>query len=163
MGNASSSHDDHPNEDDELDPFDGIDTLGYRVLGVQPNSPASHAGLVSFLDFLVGANQRMLLGSGEDLEEGEEYDDVDLPLFLEENKDKAVEFCEYKYNSMFAVVYYIRYTRHLGYANCKYHLLRYIYRIVLYISLIPTFPSFLIYSGLEYQKSTTTLSAAHTF
>jgi len=82
------------NEDDEYDPFDGIDTLGYRVLGVQPNSPASKAGLVSFLDFLVGANDRMLLGSGEGLEDGEEYDDVDLPGLLEENKNakKPVEF-----------------------------------------------------------------------
>lgn len=81
---------------DDLDPFDGIDTLGYRVLGVQPNSPASRAGLVSFLDFLVGANQKMLLGSGEDLQEGEEYDDVDLPALLEENKHKPIEFCTYE-------------------------------------------------------------------
>ena len=28
-------------------------------------------------DFIVGANGEMLLGSGEDLEEGEEYDDID--------------------------------------------------------------------------------------
>jgi hypothetical protein len=90
MGNTSS-HD----YEDPYDPFDGINTLGYRVLGVQPNSPAAKAGLVSFLDFLVGANQRMLLGSGEGLEDGEEYDDVDLPLLLEENKGKAVEFRKY--------------------------------------------------------------------
>jgi len=30
--------------------------VGYRVLGVQPNSPASSAGLVSFFDFVVAAN-----------------------------------------------------------------------------------------------------------
>ena len=46
---------------------------------MQPNSPASKAGLVSFFDFLVGANETMLLGSGEDLQEGDEYEDVDFP------------------------------------------------------------------------------------
>jgi hypothetical protein len=91
MGNSASTDD---TSTDALDPFDGVDTLGYRVLGVQPNSPASAAGLVSFLDFLVGANQKMLLGSGEDLQEGQEYDDVDLPALLEEQKDKPVEFCK---------------------------------------------------------------------
>lgn len=29
---------------------------GYRVLGVQPNSPASKVGLVSFFDFVVAAD-----------------------------------------------------------------------------------------------------------
>ena len=29
--------------------------VGYRVLGVQPNSPASQAGLVSFFDFIVAS------------------------------------------------------------------------------------------------------------
>ncbi len=29
--------------------------LGYRVLGVQPNSPASEANLVSVFDFIVAA------------------------------------------------------------------------------------------------------------
>jgi hypothetical protein len=93
MGNATSDEGGGGGQhDDPYDPFDGADTLGYRVLGVQPNSPASRAGLVSFLDFLVGANQQMLLGSGQDLEDGEEYDDVDLPNLLEQNKDRPVEF-----------------------------------------------------------------------
>lgn len=109
MGNAALN----PADGDDFAEFDGIDTLGYRVLGVQPNSPgkfvqllshgclfgyklnhsrtmyfmhitASKAGLVSFFDFIVGANGEMLLGSGENLEEGEEYDDIDckLPLRL---------------------------------------------------------------------------------
>ena len=30
--------------------------VGYRVLGVQPNSPAAVGGLVSFFDFIVAAN-----------------------------------------------------------------------------------------------------------
>lgn len=101
MGNSTSQldptrleNDDDPNEEDYDDPFDGIDTLGYRVLGVQPNSPAATAGLVSFLEFLVGANGKMLLGSGEDLEPGQEYDDVDFPSLLEENKGKDVELCK---------------------------------------------------------------------
>jgi hypothetical protein len=43
MGNSS------PNLQDE-------EEVGYRVLGVQANSPASKGGLVSFFDFLVAAN-----------------------------------------------------------------------------------------------------------
>lgn len=31
-------------------------TCGYRVLGVQPNSPASKVGLVSFFDFIIAAD-----------------------------------------------------------------------------------------------------------
>jgi hypothetical protein len=92
MGNSSSATADGEYYDE--DPFDGADTLGYRVLGVQPNSPAAKAGLVSFLDFLVGANGKMLLGSGADLQEGEEYDDVDLPAFLQEHIGQEIEFCE---------------------------------------------------------------------
>jgi len=90
MGNASSA-----NDYDEHDPFDGIDTIGYRVLGVQPDSPAAAAGLVSFLDFIVGAADQMLLGSGEDLEPGEAYNDVDFAGLLQEYKDKEIELCEY--------------------------------------------------------------------
>lgn len=33
---------------------------GYRVLGVQPNSPASKVGLVSFFDFIVAADGECL-------------------------------------------------------------------------------------------------------
>jgi len=106
MGNSEShnDHDDHGNDDDggdddqivpQDDPFDGIETLGYRVLGVQPDSPAAAAGLVSFLDFLVGVQGQMLLGSGADLEPGDEYDDVDLPAVLEEHKGQDLEFCEF--------------------------------------------------------------------
>ena len=98
MGNATSSSD-HPNNNDDTtdnliedDPFDGIETLGYRVLGVQPNSPASKAGLVSFLDFLIGCNDQMLLGSGEHLQPGMEYDDIDLPTLLSDNKGVELEF-----------------------------------------------------------------------
>lgn len=83
------------------DPFDGSETLGYRVLGVQPHSPASAAGLVSFLDFLVGANGQLLLGSGEELQEGQEYNDIDLPAFLQEHKNVQVEFC-----TLLFIIYY---------------------------------------------------------
>ncbi|KAL3788035.1 hypothetical protein HJC23_008379 [Cyclotella cryptica] len=89
MGNDASTHYEEP--EDEFSKFDGIETLGYRVLGVQPNSPASAAGLVSFLDFLVGCNGVMLMGSGEGLEEGEEYDDVDFPALLRDNEGKELE------------------------------------------------------------------------
>jgi len=87
MGNEASS----PGHDDEFAKFDGIETLGYRVLGVQPNSPASTAGLVSFLDFLVGCNGEMLMGSGEGLEEGDEYADLDFPSLLKDNAGKELE------------------------------------------------------------------------
>jgi hypothetical protein len=93
MGNEASSYqeggeDDYP---DEYAKFDGIETLGYRVLGVQPNSPASAAGLVSFLDFLVGVNGEMLMGSGEGLQEGDAYEDIDFPALLKENNGKELE------------------------------------------------------------------------
>ena len=91
MGNAESTNDD---EFDEFAKFEGIDTLGYRVLGVQPNSPASRAGLVSFFDFLVGANGKILLASGEDLQEGQEYDDVDFPALCQEFLNKPLELCK---------------------------------------------------------------------
>ena len=96
MGNeaSSSSNNSYHEEDsypEEFAKFDGIETLGYRILGVQPNSPASAAGLVSFLDFLVGCDGKMLLGSGEGLAEGEEYDDVDFPALLRENVGKELE------------------------------------------------------------------------
>lgn len=103
MGN-SNSHDNNSNGSnrndneavlDDTDPFDGIDTIGYRVLGVQPNSPASKAGLVSFLDFLIGAENQMLLGSGEHLQPGEEYDDVDLPALLQSYQGRSMEFCTF--------------------------------------------------------------------
>lgn len=44
MGNNNSSEE------------DTYSKVGYRVLGVQPNSPASQIGLVSFFDFIVSAN-----------------------------------------------------------------------------------------------------------
>mmetsp|Transcript_11567 Transcript_11567/g.16987 ORF Transcript_11567/g.16987 Transcript_11567/m.16987 type:complete len:351 (-) Transcript_11567:68-1120(-) len=94
MGNSESVE-----EVDEFEKFDGIETLGYRVLGVQPNSPASQAGLVSFFDFMVGANGKMLLGSGEGLEDGDEYDDVDLPALLKDSLGKKVELLVYNIKS----------------------------------------------------------------
>lgn len=44
MGNSNSSEE------------DSFGKVGYRVLGVQPESPASRIGLVSFFDFIVAAN-----------------------------------------------------------------------------------------------------------
>lgn len=37
-----------------------MSSCGYRVLGVQPNSPASKVGLVSFFDFIVAADGELL-------------------------------------------------------------------------------------------------------
>ena len=102
MGNSASQDELHhgaaaADEDEYAAQFDGIDTLGYRVLGVQPQSPASEAGLVSFLDFIVGANHQMLLGSSQGLEVGEEYDDVDFPALLRDaaSKNETVELRTY--------------------------------------------------------------------
>jgi hypothetical protein len=99
----------HHHHDEEAttvvdDPFDGIETLGYRVLGVQPNSPAAQAGLVSFFDFLIGVNNKMLLGSGADLQPGQEYEDVDLPAFLHDHLNVECEFCKYRLLLVPAVV-----------------------------------------------------------
>ena len=41
MGNSANSGYNNHNDDHQ---YDGVETLGYRVLGVQPNSPASTAG-----------------------------------------------------------------------------------------------------------------------
>ena len=38
------------------------DATGYRVLGVQPGSPASAVGLVSFFDFVVACDGVELRG-----------------------------------------------------------------------------------------------------
>jgi GRASP55/65 PDZ-like domain len=46
MGNSASSQE--------------AESVGYRVLGVQANSPASAAKLVSFFDFIVAANGECL-------------------------------------------------------------------------------------------------------
>jgi hypothetical protein len=73
---------------------------------VQPNSPASAAGLVSFLDFLVGCNGEVLLASGEGLEEGDEYDDVDFPALLKDHVGKELELCESSVYNFFACSYY---------------------------------------------------------
>ena len=103
MGNETSTDGggDTPQDPFSIgDKFDGIDTLGYRVLGVQPDSPASSAGLVSFFDFLVGCDGRMLLGrsvddEGNDLPtDSEEWDDVDFPALLKGSVDTELELCE---------------------------------------------------------------------
>jgi hypothetical protein len=64
------------------------ETLGYRVLGVQPNSPASSAGLVSFLDFLVGCEEQMLLSNDDDVP------DVDFVQLLKDSVGKELELCK---------------------------------------------------------------------
>lgn len=81
MGNSESS-DNHK--------FDGCETLGYRILGVQPDSPASRAGLVSFFDFLVGVNGQLLFGI-DDGSGSEYFEDVDFPALLKNSVDKEIE------------------------------------------------------------------------
>jgi hypothetical protein len=91
MGNSKSTLEQNP---DEFAKFDGVETLGYRVLDVQPNSPASASGLVSYLDFLIGCNGELLLANGECLEDGDEYDDVDFNALLKNNEENEVELCK---------------------------------------------------------------------
>lgn len=42
-------------------------TCGYRVLDVQPNSPGLHAGLVSFFDFIMKAEEETFETEGDAL------------------------------------------------------------------------------------------------
>lgn len=44
---------------------EGAGKCGYRVLGVQPNSPASKVGLVSFFDFIVAADGEHQVSLGD--------------------------------------------------------------------------------------------------
>ena len=48
MGNSGSHEGDYDEDDDYAEQFDGVETLGYRVLGVQPNSPGTIVILFSF-------------------------------------------------------------------------------------------------------------------
>lgn len=88
MGNGPSNGHDHQ--------FDGCTTLGYRILGVQPDSPASRAGLVSFFDFLVGVNGQLLFDNGaksgeEDGGDDEFFEDLDFVAILKDHVDKEIE------------------------------------------------------------------------
>ncbi len=47
------------NDENEINSVETLE-VGYRVLGVQPNSPASKANMVSFFDFIVSANKKLL-------------------------------------------------------------------------------------------------------
>ena len=65
--------------------------MGYRVLGVQANSPAAKGGLVSFFDFIVQAHGiplRTLDGTFIDLIKASE--DKPLPLVIYNWKNKSL-------------------------------------------------------------------------
>jgi hypothetical protein len=82
----------HNMGNEQSNQYDGCTTLGYRVLGVQPQSPASLAGLVSFFDFLVGVNGQLLFDNGEHGESGGEYfEDLDFVAFLKDHVDQEIE------------------------------------------------------------------------
>jgi len=80
MGNSTSSAEEH-HENAIQNAYS--ETLGYRILGVQPNSPASQAGFVSFFDFLLGCNGRMLLDDNDE--------DLDFVQVLKDNIGKELE------------------------------------------------------------------------
>ena len=65
---------------------------GYRVMGVQPSSPAAQVGLVSFLDFIVAAND-VPLGTAEVeyfVNLIKEFEDKPLPLRVYNCKNHSV-------------------------------------------------------------------------
>lgn len=55
MGNSSST-DDKGGGDENTSTENDSQKVGYRVLGVQPQSPTSYCGLVAHFDFIVAAN-----------------------------------------------------------------------------------------------------------
>lgn len=116
-------------------------------------SAASEAGLVSFFDFIVGANEQMLLGSGEGLEEGEEYDDVDFPALLKENIGQTVELRESSSNSQQPLN-----LRVLTFVcmNCSFSLFLTVCTFVVLALL-----TLLAYSGVEYQGARKATGTAH--
>jgi hypothetical protein len=57
--------------------------LGYRVLGVQPASPASKVGLVSFFDFIIAANGiRLCVSDNSFVNMIREFEERELPLMV---------------------------------------------------------------------------------
>ena len=77
MGNSSSQSE--------------IDSVGYRVLGVQPNSPASAGGMVSFFDFIIAANGESLRDvDGTFSELIKKSEDKPLPLTLYNIKNHSI-------------------------------------------------------------------------
>lgn len=63
MGNEASTL--SPRNDGEGDEFPEAAYCGFRVLGIQEQSPASRAGFVSFFDFILEANGIRLVRMGE--------------------------------------------------------------------------------------------------
>lgn len=60
-----------------------MDAVGYRVLGVEPKSPASTAGLVSFFDFVIAANgQPLKVHDNTFVTMIEQSEDKPLPLTI---------------------------------------------------------------------------------
>mmetsp|Transcript_28671 Transcript_28671/g.42458 ORF Transcript_28671/g.42458 Transcript_28671/m.42458 type:complete len:451 (-) Transcript_28671:66-1418(-) len=112
MGNAESQS---PPEDIYDESLIDCETLGYRVLGVQPNSPASSAGLVSFLDFLVGCEGRLLLSNEEeDEDENSDGGDVDFVQVLKDSVGKELELLVYNIKSQRTRLVYITPQRDWG-------------------------------------------------
>ncbi len=67
------------------------DCVGYRVLGVQSDSPASKGGLVSFFDFILEANgHRLNTLDASFINIIKEFEDRELPLSVYNFKSKTV-------------------------------------------------------------------------
>lgn len=63
---------------------------------MQPNSPASKAGLVSFFDFLVGVNGQLLFDNGSNaIKDNEYFEDLDFVSIVKDNVDQEIELCKF--------------------------------------------------------------------
>lgn len=68
-----------------------LDSVGYRILGVQPNSPASAGGMVSFFDFIIAANGESLRDvDGTLIDLIKKSEDKPLPLTLYNIKNHSI-------------------------------------------------------------------------
>jgi hypothetical protein len=77
-------------------------------LGVQPNSPASKAGLVSFFDFLVGVNGQLLFDNGSNANGDSDYfEDLDFVAIIKDNVDTELELCKCQKDGSELCLYFV--------------------------------------------------------
>jgi C-terminal processing protease CtpA/Prc len=98
-----------------------IDQVGYRVLGVQPNSPASNCGLVSFFDFIITANGIPLKALDTTfIDVIKASEDITLTLTIYNTKSNTTREVNYthEYICMFALYSYtLYYVIHIIYLS----------------------------------------------
>ena len=81
------------------------DYSGYRVLSVQPNSPGEEAGLDSYFDFVVAANNvQLLTEDSEFLDIIKDHEGKDLELIVYNSKRDETRACTIKPTSSMCAV-----------------------------------------------------------